>query len=62
MSEALKVLEGIAGQPGHGEESESQVGRSLSDERACTSFSRNYSGSHEDYSFVVEDMELSGPR
>uniref|UniRef100_A0A7C9DKG8 non-specific serine/threonine protein kinase n=1 Tax=Opuntia streptacantha TaxID=393608 RepID=A0A7C9DKG8_OPUST len=59
MSEALKILEGIVGQPVHGEES--QVGASLSEERAYSGFSTKYSEWH-NYSFVVEDMELSGPR
>ncbi|KAM7500564.1 hypothetical protein LguiA_024978 [Lonicera macranthoides] len=59
MSEVLKVLEGITGQPVHSEES--QAGNNSSEERNH-SFSRNYSGAHGDSSFIIEAMELSGPR
>ncbi|XP_022724282.1 probable LRR receptor-like serine/threonine-protein kinase At5g45780 isoform X2 [Durio zibethinus] len=57
MSEVLKVLEGLV-QSGM---EESQGGTNLSDTRAY-SFSRNYSDVREESSFIVEAMELSGPR
>lgn len=60
MSEALKVLETMVGQPGHLEE-ESQGGTLNGEGRAC-SFSRNYSEAQEESSFIIEAMELSGPR
>lgn len=59
MSEVLKVLEGITGQPAHTEES--QAGNNC--EERNHSFSRNYSDdAHGDSSFIIEAMELSGPR
>ncbi|TXG47643.1 hypothetical protein EZV62_026937 [Acer yangbiense] len=58
MSEVLKVLEELVGQFGM---EESQVGNNLGEARDC-SFSRNYSDVHEESSFVIEAMELSGPR
>ncbi|KAF3451296.1 hypothetical protein FNV43_RR07391 [Rhamnella rubrinervis] len=59
MSEVLKVLEGLIGQPLHTEES--QGGNNLNEARAC-SFSRSYSDAPEESSFIIEAMELSGPR
>ncbi|XP_057737915.1 probable LRR receptor-like serine/threonine-protein kinase At5g45780 isoform X1 [Arachis stenosperma] len=59
MSEVLKILEGLVGQPAQPEES--QGGSNLYEERAC-SFSQNYSDVHEEPSFVIEAIELSGPR
>ncbi|XP_024932792.3 probable LRR receptor-like serine/threonine-protein kinase At5g45780 isoform X3 [Ziziphus jujuba] len=59
MSEVLKVLEGLVSQSGHAEES--QGGTNLSEARAC-SFSRNYNDAPEESSFIIEAMELSGPR
>lgn len=59
MSEVLKVLEGLVSQPGHAEES--QGGNNLSEARACN-FSQHYSDGPEESSFIVEAMELSGPR
>ncbi|GLT80118.1 hypothetical protein SLA2020_515730 [Shorea laevis] len=57
MSEVLKVLEGLV-QSGM---EESQGGSNLIEMRA-SSFSRNYSDVHEESSFIIEAMELSGPR
>lgn len=59
MSEVLKVLEGLVGQSGLPEESQGQ--NNICEARAC-SFSRIYSDVHEEHSFVIEAMELSGPR
>lgn len=59
MSEILKILEGLVGQSSQMEESPG--GASLYEDRTH-SFSRNYSDIHEESSFVVEAMELSGPR
>ncbi|XP_031743855.1 probable LRR receptor-like serine/threonine-protein kinase At5g45780 isoform X2 [Cucumis sativus] len=59
MSDILKILEGLVGQSSQMEES--PVGASLYEDRPH-SFSRNYSDIHEESSFVVEAMELSGPR
>ncbi|RDX67980.1 putative LRR receptor-like serine/threonine-protein kinase, partial [Mucuna pruriens] len=59
MSEVLKILEGLVGQSVRPEES--QGGANLYDERAC-SFSQNYSDVHEEPSFIIEAIELSGPR
>ncbi|GLU13827.1 hypothetical protein SLE2022_304370 [Rubroshorea leprosula] len=57
MSEVLKVLEGLV-QSGM---EESQGGSNLIEMRV-SSFSRNYSDVHEESSFIIEAMELSGPR
>ncbi|KAF5738266.1 leucine-rich repeat transmembrane protein kinase [Tripterygium wilfordii] len=57
MSEVLKILEGLVGHSGM-EESQGQTG---SEERAY-SFSRHYSDPCEESSFIIEAMELSGPR
>ena len=60
MSEVLKVLEGLVGQSAPAEE---PLGRANPGEaRACSSFSKNYSDVHEESSFIIEAMELSGPR
>lgn len=59
MSEVLKILEGMVGQSVRPEES--QGGANLYDERTC-SFSQNYSDVHEEPSFIIEAIELSGPR
>ncbi|CAJ1961948.1 unnamed protein product [Sphenostylis stenocarpa] len=59
MSEVLKILEGLVGQSVRPEES--QGGTNLYDERTC-SFSQNYSDIHEEPSFIIEAIELSGPR
>ncbi|KAK8984586.1 hypothetical protein V6N11_047807 [Hibiscus sabdariffa] len=57
MSDVLKVLEGLV-QSGT---EESQVRTNLSETRDW-SFARNYSDIHEESSFIIEAMELSGPR
>ncbi|KAJ0081702.1 hypothetical protein Patl1_10477 [Pistacia atlantica] len=54
MSEVLKVLEILVGQAGT---DESQQG-----EARDFSFYRNYSDVHEESSFIIEAIELSGPR
>ncbi|ESW20022.1 hypothetical protein PHAVU_006G174400 [Phaseolus vulgaris] len=59
MSEVLKILEGLVGQLVRAEES--QGGTNLYGERTC-SFSQNYSDVHEEPSFIIEAIELSGPR
>ncbi|KAK7412463.1 hypothetical protein VNO78_03927 [Psophocarpus tetragonolobus] len=56
MSQVLKILEGLVGQS-----EESLGGASLYDEGTC-SFSQNYSDVHEQPSFIIEAIELSGPR
>eukprot|EP00258_Populus_trichocarpa_P004066 XP_002305735.2 probable LRR receptor-like serine/threonine-protein kinase At5g45780 [Populus trichocarpa] len=58
MSEVLKVLEGIVGQPAI---EESQGATSIGEARACNC-SRHCSDVHEESSFIIEAMELSGPR
>lgn len=60
MSEALKVLEGLVGRLAPAEESHS--GSNPVEARACNSFSKNFSDVHEESSFIIEAMELSGPR
>ncbi|GMN43521.1 hypothetical protein TIFTF001_012725 [Ficus carica] len=60
MSEILKVLEGLVGQSAPAEEP--QGGANPGEARACSSFSKNYSDVHEESSFIIEAMELSGPR
>ncbi|KAF4360263.1 hypothetical protein F8388_020554 [Cannabis sativa] len=60
MSEILKILEGLVEPLAPAEES--QGGTNLGEARACSSFSRNYSEVHEESSFNIEAMELSGPR
>ncbi|XP_050221676.1 probable LRR receptor-like serine/threonine-protein kinase At5g45780 [Mercurialis annua] len=57
MSEVLKVLEGLVGQLG----AEETQGCSNYETRAC-SFSRHYSDVQQESSFIIEAMELSGPR
>ncbi|KAI4332535.1 hypothetical protein L6164_017436 [Bauhinia variegata] len=61
MSEVLKVLEGLVGQAASAQPEESRGGDNLYDERSC-SFSRNYSDAHDEPSFIIEAIELSGPR
>ncbi|XP_062162896.1 probable LRR receptor-like serine/threonine-protein kinase At5g45780 isoform X3 [Alnus glutinosa] len=60
MSEVLKVFEGLVEQSG-GRTEDLQGGSNLYEARAC-SFSRIYSDVHEESSFIIEAMELSGPR
>ncbi|CAI9087242.1 OLC1v1021267C1 [Oldenlandia corymbosa var. corymbosa] len=59
MSEVLRVVEAIAGQPCHSEES--QVEGNICD-RGTFSFSRNLHDMCEESSFTMEAVELSGPR
>ncbi|CAI0475865.1 unnamed protein product [Linum tenue] len=60
MSEVLKVLEGLVG---HSGVEEAQAGGSNMYEARPFSFSRQqHSGIHEASSFIIEAMELSGPR
>ena len=59
MSEVLKVLEGHVGQLGTEEKQEGSS--NIYEPRSC-SFSRHYSDAHEESSFIIEAMELSGPR
>ncbi|KAF5472944.1 hypothetical protein F2P56_009600 [Juglans regia] len=59
MSEVLKVLEGLVEQSGYTEDSQS--GTNLCEARA-SSFSRINSDAHQESSFIIEAMELSGPR
>ncbi|KAG2684029.1 hypothetical protein I3760_10G060300 [Carya illinoinensis] len=59
MSEVLKVLEGLVEQSGHTEDS--QGGTNLC-EAMASSFSRINSDAHQESSFIIEAMELSGPR
>ncbi|XP_054793696.1 probable LRR receptor-like serine/threonine-protein kinase At5g45780 [Prosopis cineraria] len=58
MSAVLRILEGLVGQ---GQPEEESHGRAIYDERNC-SFSRNYSDGHDEPSFIIEAIELSGPR
>ncbi|XP_042520457.1 probable LRR receptor-like serine/threonine-protein kinase At5g45780 isoform X2 [Macadamia integrifolia] len=58
MSEVLKALESVVGQSGHMEEE--HVGNLPGGRKY--GFSRNYSDGHEESSFIIEAMELSGPR
>lgn len=61
MSEVLKVLEGLGRAEGD-EEYQPGWSSNAGEPRAC-SFSREYSGDvHEESSFIIEAMELSGPR
>lgn len=55
MSEVLKVLEGLVEQFGY---EQTQNGY----EARAPSVSRNYSNGHEENSFIIEAIELSGPR
>lgn len=59
MSEVSRILEGIAGQMAPVVD-DSQGGSNASETRAF-SFSRNFS-SVEESSFIIEAIELSGPR
>uniref|UniRef100_A0A7N0U3J5 non-specific serine/threonine protein kinase n=1 Tax=Kalanchoe fedtschenkoi TaxID=63787 RepID=A0A7N0U3J5_KALFE len=61
MSEALKVLEDVAGLAQAGNAAETDCGTSTS-EVAALSFSRNCSVGPEEASFCMEPIELSGPR
>ncbi|KAK6932703.1 LOW QUALITY PROTEIN: Protein kinase domain [Dillenia turbinata] len=58
MSDVLKVLESIVGQSGHAEDPQNATGPC--EGRSC-SFSRTYSDV-EGSSFIIEAIELSGPR
>ncbi|KAL9688041.1 hypothetical protein QQ045_032454 [Rhodiola kirilowii] len=58
MSEALKVLEDMADLAQSGDVAETDCGS----EARGFSFSRNYSVGHEESSFSMEPIELSGPR
>ncbi|KAI5659751.1 hypothetical protein M9H77_28544 [Catharanthus roseus] len=61
MSEVMKILEAIAGQSVHQEESQQATSNQY--EGRSFSFSRNLSGGiHDQSSFVIEAIELSGPR
>ncbi|KAI7727806.1 hypothetical protein M8C21_005944, partial [Ambrosia artemisiifolia] len=60
MSEVMKVLEGIAGQPCNLDETQAEPTQQCV-ERAF-SFSRNQNDAREGSSFKIEAMELSGPR
>ncbi|KAG9137827.1 hypothetical protein Leryth_022287 [Lithospermum erythrorhizon] len=60
MSEVLKVLVGISEQTIPAEESQGGAGNNC--EERSFSFCRNPSDIHEESSFVVEAIELSGPR
>ncbi|CAN6683515.1 unnamed protein product [Malus baccata var. baccata] len=59
MSDVLKILEGLVGQSGHTEVS--QGGTNLFEARAHD-FSRTCSDVRQESSFIIEAMELSGPR
>ncbi|CAN6689643.1 unnamed protein product [Malus baccata var. baccata] len=59
MSAVLKILEGLVGQSGHTEGS--QGGTNLFEARAHD-FSRTCSNVHQESSFIIEAMQLSGPR
>lgn len=63
MWEVMKILEAITGQSsGAGNQDESPGGSSHQFEGKSFSFSRNFSGVHDESSFVIEAIELSGPR
>lgn len=57
MSEVLKILEVLV-EP---VTEESQGGTNFCEARDC-SFSRNHSDLHDESSFIIEAIELSGPR
>ncbi|CAN6553228.1 unnamed protein product [Malus baccata var. baccata] len=59
MSDVLKILEGLVGQSGHTEGS--QGGTNLFEAKAHD-FSRTCSNVHQESSFIIEAMQLSGPR
>ncbi|KAM2366217.1 hypothetical protein ACFX1X_004932 [Malus domestica] len=61
MSDVLKILEGLVGQSGHTETEGSQGGTNLFEARAHD-FSRTCSNVHQESSFIIEAMQLSGPR
>ncbi|XP_071726523.1 probable LRR receptor-like serine/threonine-protein kinase At5g45780 isoform X2 [Rutidosis leptorrhynchoides] len=60
MSEVMKVLEGVTGQPSNLEET--QPGPTQQSDWQTFSFLRNYSDVRDGNSFTLEAMELSGPR
>lgn len=60
MSEVMKVLEGITGQPCNIEEP--QTGPTPQRDGRSFSFSRCNGDAREGSSFIIEAMELSGPR
>ncbi|KAF5810849.1 putative protein kinase RLK-Pelle-LRR-II family [Helianthus annuus] len=60
MSEVMKVLESIAGQPCNLDETQAEPAQQCV-ERAF-SFSRSHNDAREGSSFIIEAMELSGPR
>lgn len=62
MWEVMKVLEAIAGQSQSTQQDESQNGSNHQCGGRSFSFSRNFSGVHDESSFVIEAIELSGPR
>lgn len=62
MWEVMKVLEVIAGQSQSTQQDESQSGSNHQCGGRSFSFSRNFSGVHDESSFVIEAIELSGPR
>lgn len=62
MWEVMKVLEAIAGQSQSTQQDESQSGSNHQCGGRSFSFSRNFSGVHDESSFVIEAIELSGPR
>ena len=59
MSDVLRILEGLVEQSIQTEDA--QGGTSTSEARTC-SFSRDYSDIRQDSSFIIEAIELSGPR
>lgn len=59
MSDVLKVLEGLVERSVQTEEP--QGGGNLAEARTCV-FSRDYSDVRQDSSFIIEAIELSGPR
>ncbi|XP_050106837.1 probable LRR receptor-like serine/threonine-protein kinase At5g45780 isoform X3 [Malus sylvestris] len=61
MSDVLKILEGLVGQSGHTETEGSQGGTNLFEARTHD-FSRTCSNVHQESSFIIEAMQLSGPR
>lgn len=62
MWEVMKILEAIAGQSSVAHQDKSQSGSNHQYEGRSFSFSRNFSGVHDESSFVIEAIELSGPR
>ncbi|KAL8192156.1 hypothetical protein R6Q57_028018 [Mikania cordata] len=60
MSEVMKVLEGITGQPCNVDDT--QTGSTQQCDAGAFSFYKSYSDARDGSSFVIEAMELSGPR